>query len=59
MSAQLGIELAVDDHSMREEPWAWVFGVNSKAFLETGSPKDAIPRIAPIVVEKDGGVVTG
>jgi hypothetical protein len=57
MAAKVGMELAIDDDASHEEPWCWVFGFNSRAFLETGSISHALTGNGPIVVEKDGGAV--
>jgi immunity protein 35 of polymorphic toxin system len=49
------IELALDDGATRDESWCWLFFYNSRVFLESGSPSDALAGNGPLAVEKRSG----
>ncbi len=51
------IELGLNDGATRDESWCWLFFYNSRAFLESGSPSDALAGNGPLAVEKLSGEI--
>jgi hypothetical protein len=46
-------ELAIS--RVDEHPWGWMFSYQSKKFLETGDPLDALAGNCPVYVTRDDG----
>lgn len=55
LSRVWAIELALDDAATRDESRCWLFIYNSRAFLESGSPSDALAGNGPLAVDKASG----
>jgi hypothetical protein len=58
---RIGVELAILDDQTVEFNSGWVFFYDSRKYIESGSPSDALAGNAPVIVSKrDGSVhVTG
>ena len=54
-------DFAIIDEATIEKSWGWVFFYQSKRFLETRSPSDALAGNAPLLMNRTTGeiVVTG
>jgi len=54
-------EMVLYEHAVLERPFGWIFFYNSRAFIESGRPEDAVIGNGPVVVDRrDGSVhVTG
>lgn len=50
-------EFVVVDELTREFPWGWVFFYNSRQFIETRDPLDALGGNAPFIVNRDTGEI--
>jgi hypothetical protein len=46
----------MEDRTIRK-PYGWIFFYNSKRYMETGSPLDALGGNGPIVVERTDGTL--
>jgi len=50
-----GLDLALDDHTTRDEGWCWLFFYNTREYVETRNVGDALAGNGPILVEKASG----
>ncbi len=59
MVEKIAIDLAIDPDVTSDEGWCWVFGYNSRAFVQSRASRDRLAGNGPIVVDKRSGAVTG
>jgi hypothetical protein len=57
MSRHTGQDLVTADEWTADQGWCWVFGYNTRAFLETRLTSQALVGNGPFVVEKASGQV--
>ena len=56
-SSSTGLELVILDNETLERDFGWVFFYDSKAHIESRSPRDVLAGNAPIIVDRNDGSV--
>ena len=51
-------ELVILDDAIVEKPYAWIFGYNSKLFIETGDMLNALGGNSPLFISKINGLIS-
>lgn len=57
LAKQCGDELLLLKEQTDEHKFGWVFFYNSRAFVETADPMDALAGNAPFIVERGSGAI--